>query len=153
MKKIIFIIFLISVFFSCSKLEEGPAFSFKTKRERINNTWVVNKFISSGVDSTDYFKTHSFNQIYFGKINIFDVPSTYQAKINDSITFEGNYNINSYEGKTVLNFLDGSSYAYPIMYPIHNVGGLLIVRLTNDELIISLDKRNYRFEFAALKEE
>ena len=159
MKKIIFIIFLISVFFSCSKLEEGPAFSFKTKRERINNTWVVNKFISSGVDSTDYFKDNWFDQIYFEKIDIFGTSANYIATINDSVIFEASYNILSHDKKRYLSFFEGSGYQYPQMYPFVNMTGGLIMRLTKDEFIIEYieystywnRKVNFRLDLVAKK--
>lgn len=50
--KILIAAFIISGTFlsSCSKYEEGPALSLRTKKGRITNNWKLVKYISNGVD-------------------------------------------------------------------------------------------------------
>ncbi len=43
-------------FASCKKYEEGPTISLRSKKERIANTWKVNKAtLDDGADSTSYY--------------------------------------------------------------------------------------------------
>ena len=44
----------------CKKYPEGPAISLRSKKERVANTWKLDKLLSGGVDSTAYF-TNYFN--------------------------------------------------------------------------------------------
>jgi len=57
MKKLLAFIFLSSVLFftECKKYPEGPAISFRSKKERIANTWKVNALYINGVDSAAYY--------------------------------------------------------------------------------------------------
>lgn len=57
MKKISIIMFAVVsmalvTFSSCGKYEEGPGFSLRSKKARVVNTWVIEKFIENGQDIT-----------------------------------------------------------------------------------------------------
>lgn len=45
----------ITVFESCKKYEEGPGISFRSRKERIANTWKVEKYTVGGTDETSSF--------------------------------------------------------------------------------------------------
>ncbi len=52
LKNLLFISFIASVLLTgCKKYEEGPAFSIRSKTERVANTW---KLVSYTIDGTDY---------------------------------------------------------------------------------------------------
>lgn len=57
MKKLLAFIFLVSVLFftECKKYPEGPYISFKSKKERIANTWKIDALLINGVDSAAYY--------------------------------------------------------------------------------------------------
>lgn len=57
MKKLsAFILFsFIILFTQCKKYPEGPALSLKSKKERVSNTWKIDKLIINNVDSTTQY--------------------------------------------------------------------------------------------------
>jgi hypothetical protein len=57
MKKLLAFIFLSCILFfsECKKYPEGPYLSFRSKKERIANTWKIGALIISDVDSTSYY--------------------------------------------------------------------------------------------------
>src|SRR4051812_28988231 len=64
---IVAIIFSVA-FVSCKKYPEGPAFSLRSKKARLSNTWKIEQYKFNGVDSTSFAKNHLFNG-YFLNIN------------------------------------------------------------------------------------
>lgn len=57
MKKISLILFSVLAlglvtFSSCGKYEDGPGFSLSSKKSRVVNTWVIEKYIENGQDLT-----------------------------------------------------------------------------------------------------
>lgn len=44
-------------FNSCKKYPDGPSFSLLTKKSRLCNTWVMDKYIVNGDDQTSFFNT------------------------------------------------------------------------------------------------
>lgn len=50
---------LILSFTSCKKYEEGPTLSFRSKKERVANTWIISKAIEDGEDVTDDFEAYT----------------------------------------------------------------------------------------------
>ncbi len=58
MKKITFLFALALILVSsCKKYPDGPAISLLPKKERVDNTWVLNKAIEDGVDKTGDYQT------------------------------------------------------------------------------------------------
>lgn len=79
MKKAGFLFAIVAlVFSSCKKYEDGPAFSLRTKAERLSNTWIINSASEDGVD-----KTSDFNSFYAG----------YSLTINKGNTYSLSYRI------------------------------------------------------------
>lgn len=67
MKKIISMsciaFFAITVFTSCSKYEEGPLISLRSKTERISNTWKVEQALENGEDVTDQYDQYQLEML------------------------------------------------------------------------------------------
>ncbi|MCX7861815.1 MAG: hypothetical protein N2449_02335 [Bacteroidales bacterium] len=61
MRKLFVYCMLLSLLLSCKKYEEGPFISFRSKEERLANTWKVAKYFENGVD-----KTNDFNNVFNG---------------------------------------------------------------------------------------
>ena len=56
----------VSLLTACKKYDEGPGISFRSKKARIENTWVIEQALLGGVDSTQYYAVEgtefSFNK-------------------------------------------------------------------------------------------
>lgn len=58
MKKLLFLLPIFLLVFSCKKYEDGPVFSLRTKTHRLANTWNVESVtLENGTDITDDFNT------------------------------------------------------------------------------------------------
>ncbi len=68
--KVLVILLFASVITSCSKYEEGPAFSLRTKTERISNEWIVEK-------ATDIVEGTDITEDYTGEIWDFRKDGTF----------------------------------------------------------------------------
>ena len=55
-------ILLASSFPGCKKYEEGPAISFRSRAERVSNTWKVEKLLVNGADNTPQYT--AFTETY-----------------------------------------------------------------------------------------
>ncbi len=51
----------ITVLESCKKYEEGPTISFRSRKERVANTWKVEKYMVGGNDQTTSFNNTNPN--------------------------------------------------------------------------------------------
>ena len=61
LKNIYLLIFPALVFISSCIYEDGPKMSFRSKKARAVNTWVIDKAYGAGVDNTDATKTAFVN--------------------------------------------------------------------------------------------
>ncbi|MEW6468335.1 MAG: hypothetical protein AB1458_05385 [Bacteroidota bacterium] len=52
MKKVVFVLGIIVIISACKKYEEGPVFSLRSKKARVDNTWKIEKYYENGVDLT-----------------------------------------------------------------------------------------------------
>jgi hypothetical protein len=55
MKRITWFLFVFIAFMSCGKFEEGPMISFRSVKNRVSGEWTLDKYISNGVDSTEFY--------------------------------------------------------------------------------------------------
>ncbi len=106
MKKCVLIIAVSLFLLSCKKYEEGPLFSFRSKTERLSNTWKVQQYFENGVDKTndfnnifkDYIMTISKENSYtitykaFGIINYSEAGTWYFNTDKTKVTFKNNNN-------------------------------------------------------------
>lgn len=76
MKQLITIVLfgIILLFNQCKKYPEGPAISFRSKAERLANSWKIEKLLINNVDSTTAYtnlvKDYTVNIIKSGSYNI-----------------------------------------------------------------------------------
>ena len=120
MKKVFFVlfigVFIAGGFTSCSKYEEGPAISLRTKKARLVGEWILDKAFLNGEDATDNFATdfsYTFND-----------DETYEH-LNSGGTEEGEWYFN--DDKTAFYVKPSSSTVPEKFY---------IIRLTNVETIL-----------------
>ena len=122
--KVVFLIFFLSVFCdSCKKYEDGPAFSIRSKKERISNAWKVKYYSENGTDKSDYF-----NSTYANNILVVEKNGSYlfSYKYNSVVDYteSGTWKFNS--NKTLINFLKTA--------PGTDTTDMKINRLKEDEL-------------------
>lgn len=87
--------FLIGLgFTSCSKYPDGPAISLKTKKARVENTWVIEKALRNGNDVTDDYSIYTLKLNKDGDANLkatIDFGSfIYQGETNGTWQFNSN---------------------------------------------------------------
>lgn len=52
MRKVLFYTLALTVLLSCSKYEEGPKISLRSKKARLNGTWVLEKKTINGIENS-----------------------------------------------------------------------------------------------------
>ncbi|MBI3143593.1 MAG: lipocalin family protein [Bacteroidetes bacterium] len=111
----------------CSKYEDGPALSLKTKMGRLVGEWEL-------VDASGYFETGSTIVFEFEDDFDFNMTTTYfDYGIPDTETFKGEWQWT--EGKdAVIVDIDGDILLFEIL------------KLTSDELILELNYEDYNTE-------
>jgi hypothetical protein len=76
-----------SLLTSCEKYSDGPAFSLRTRTERLSNTWIVDNYKINGVDytslATDYTETFTKKGAYTYSWSIFNGSGTWAFQNND----------------------------------------------------------------------
>jgi hypothetical protein len=102
MKKLTAFIFVLTIgstvlalISSCKKYEDGPMISFRTRTERLSNTWKVDNYTYNGNDLTSLYtdctETFSKNGAYSYSCGLFDGAGTWKFQSNDEkIQLTGN---------------------------------------------------------------
>ena len=94
MKKIFAFIFVLTVGSTvlalvngCKKYEDGPLVSFRTRTERLSNTWEVDNYTVNGNDLTSFYtsctETFSKGGAYSYSCGLFDGAGTWKFQSND----------------------------------------------------------------------
>lgn len=58
------LIFSSLLFMSCKKYAEGPAISFRSRAERVANTWKMERVVKNGNDITSAYTTIDYTETY-----------------------------------------------------------------------------------------
>lgn len=151
MKKRLILLALVTLFISgCSKFEEGPEFSLRTKKSRITNDWVLTK-TSYGDKVTTQTSNRNFK---------IDRDGTYLNNVSTDIaSIKGNWALDVKKRKDILHYVDLSIKTQEID-PEEKVVTLIfdeniwyqyiVYRLTSDELTIGIAGDAYgRYYFEA----
>ena len=80
------------VFSSCSKYEDGPAFSLRSKKERVANTWRVERASNNGSDVTSAFDQYQLQMLSDGDATLAALYTlgelTFEFETNGTWTLE-----------------------------------------------------------------
>jgi hypothetical protein len=134
MKKISIIMFAVVsmalvTFSSCGKYEEGPGISLRSKKARVVNTWVIEKYLENGVDLTsDILPFLGSYTIEYKKDETFEI-------LNDGDREIGKWSLDSKKENLEMMY-DGST----------SKDLAKILRLTNDELWLVEDDGTDKYE-------
>lgn len=116
-------------FSSCGKYEEGPGISLRSKKSRVVNTWVIEKFIQNGVDVTSQIVP------FLGDYSIeFKKDDTYEMLIDGDRTV-GKWSFDSKKENIELMY-DGTT--------TKDISKIL--RLTNNEMWLVEDDGTDKYE-------
>jgi hypothetical protein len=158
-------IFLLLIFTiqSCKKYEDGPRLSLLTRKQRLRNTWVVDKYIENGIDRTQDFKdsVQSYTESYKlgGVQGIVEASGTFEFSfVSDGIAHTNSstdrWSLDS-EDKALL-YVDSEGFDpncncyssgtivdnVPCFYSSHKT----ILRLKNKELWYTYNKGDKQIE-------
>lgn len=116
-------------FSSCGKYEEGPGISLRSKKARVVNTWVIEKYLENGVDLTnDILPFLGSYTIEYKKDETFEI-------LNDGDREIGKWSLDSKKENLEMMY-DGST----------SKDLAKILRLTNDELWLVEDDGTDKYE-------
>lgn len=130
MKKVHFLaLSLIFIFSACKKYEEGPRFSFRSKEERLSNTWIMSQvFETNGGSKID--KTSDYNTVYSNFVLVCDKENHYSTTFRYLSATDANeigrYRFGSEKNILIFTFESGNDDAME--------GKWTILRLKEDEL-------------------
>ncbi len=99
---------------SCSKYEDGPALSLRSKKERISNTWKIEKAFRSGEDVTADYDQYVLTLTKDGDARLVAIYTsgafTFEYETNGTWKFENSKEV------LVLDFEDnGADRKYQIL--------------------------------------
>lgn len=113
---------------SCRKYEDGPSFSFISKKERVTNTWTASEIFRNDIDETKDFDIYSMQFTKNGRLTWTIQPAGFSAPVSESADWE----LASVKEQIKLTFdtPDPVSGETRLLY-------MDILRLTEDQLWIS----------------
>lgn len=153
MKKIIFVLIIISAIFEGCRYKEGPVISFRSVKERLLGTWIVTGYTSDGIDSLQYYQDSCGCEVEFPNPNNdnerWQLGFTHCYYYSDNI---GKVVICSYgfsKNRSIMNI-------YQPVHPISEFGfksfGPMLVpidweilRLTKDDFKISANMNSHNY--------
>lgn len=102
MKKLIAILtlaLLVGVVSSCKKYEEGPGFSFRSKKARVANTWVIDEYVYSDGDIDKVTESGNYT---------FEKDGTFLFEWGSSVSEKGTWEFTSDKEEIKWIYNDGS---------------------------------------------
>lgn len=121
---------LIVIFSACKKYEEGPRFSFRSKEERLSNSWVISKVFESANGGSKTDKTSDYHTRYSNFVLVCDKENHYSTTFNSFSTIPANevgrYHFGSEKNIIIFDYQSGNDDTME--------GKWTILRLKEDEL-------------------
>lgn len=116
MKRLLLFLLSILILYSCNKYEEGPAFSLLSKKARLANTWMVDRYYGNGVDRTFEYRAIFTSE----RLTIFK-SGTWQYTDKSTWTWVDTYNHGFWsleDDKETLQLVYENSLGPPAKYRI-----------------------------------
>jgi hypothetical protein len=89
---------------SCQKYEEGPAISFKSRKERVANTWAVEKAYEDGKDITADYDQYELQMLTSGYAKLVALYTLGSAQFEYET--EGTWKLENKDEDLRLDFAD-----------------------------------------------
>lgn len=119
---------------SCKKYEDGPILSLKSKKSRVENTWVVNKAYDKGNDVTSSFEQY---ELYTTKDGVAKLKAKYElGSLSFEVETDGRWNFQDDKDNIYFDYdNDVADKKYEILkltekeFHIKELGGNLVLQL------------------------
>jgi hypothetical protein len=114
MKKIIYVSLMVIVFASCSKYEDGPPLSLRSRTERLSNNWVAASALHNGTEGTaDFNAQFSGYLLSIGKDEQYTL--TYDLVPAGSHVEKGSWEFSDDKRHVLFTDANGSVHDYTIL--------------------------------------
>jgi hypothetical protein len=114
LKTVLVLCMSVFVLASCSKYDEGPAVSLRTKKARLCNSWQISSAYQNGAD-----KTAEFNTVLAGYLLNIKKDDTYTLSYSPlsagTVTDNGSWKFNDDKTHVIFTDSDGESSDYTIL--------------------------------------
>lgn len=133
LKNLTFIILMFIGVASCSKYDKGPSISFRTKKERLANTWYAHELRTSSTeisleDTGDYFTFDKDGDCEKGTSNSF-------------FKYSGSWEFDQSKEYLEINLVGSSGFEYEVYSYVFK-----IIQLKNNKLILE-DQQGQQIEY------
>ena len=127
-------------FSSCNKYEDGPKISLLTKKARLCNDWVIEKYMVNGHDETDATDMTSSIQSFFGNDFVWSIKKDETYSQTGNFNESGTWKLGEDKDDVTFTPGSGSSSTYRIL------------RLKSKELRLRETNSNGTYNYIFLKE-
>ena len=142
MKKFVIILVVLS-FAACTKYDEGPEISFRSKHSLVIGHWSVSKYVVNSIDSTEYYLDHRACgiDIYHDHEDYFNLENCKDVFTSD-VGMAGSWELHKKENNIAFYASYQENY-----WSLFNTT-VYIKRLTLNEMILETDlnQNHYRLE-------
>lgn len=127
---------------SCKKYEDGPLLSFRSKQERVVNSWKLEKYLNNDVDKTAELTVSNYKEFYNSDGSC---KRTFNDSSGDFVDQSGTWAFNS--DKTQINISGiGSVELSPSLGTV-SASSIKILRLKEKEFWYSFENGGSLHEF------
>ncbi len=102
---VVFIVSIVPV--SCKKYSDGPALSLRSKKERIANTWVIEKAIRNGNDVTNDYEAFTLTLTKDGDANL--VATYLFFGVTTQYNTNGTWTFNSSKERIIFDYQNNNA--------------------------------------------
>lgn len=122
-KYLVLLVVSMTVVCSCKKYPDGPAFSLRSKLNRVTNVWTIEKYFIDGVDQTSAILSGFYE-------------NTFQMKKDGTYSEHWNSHVAPLTDGGTWEFIDGKDAIKRISDGTGDIDTLTILRLKNKEFWI-----------------
>lgn len=127
---------------SCKKYEDGPLLSFRSKKERVVNSWKLDKYLNNDIDKTSELTVTNYKEIYNEDGSC---KRTFNDESGDYVEQSGTWAFNS--DKTQINITGIGSVELSQSLGTVSASSIKILRLKEKEFWYSFENGGSRHEF------
>lgn len=127
---------------SCKKYEDGPLLSFRSKQERVVNSWKLEKYLNNDIDKTAELTVTNYKEFYNADGSC---KRTFNDSSGDFVDQPGTWAFNS--DKTEININGIGSVELSQSLGTVSASAIKILRLKEKEFWYSFENGGSRHEF------
>jgi hypothetical protein len=127
---------------ACKKYEEGPAISFRSKKERVVNTWKLDSYLYDGVDKTGELTVTNYTEIYNEDGSC---KRTFNDSSNDFVDQPGTWSFSDDKAKLSINGIGSVELNQNI--GTVSASSITIIKLKEKEMWYRFENGGHTHEF------